>query len=156
VEHLDFSHMAFPLVKKGLLRGRFERRWTDFSEAGRFSLEEGTWHLELTDLALEQLPIGSHSISSLTLSSLSGRLECHSGTCRLESLRGESQDGMFSGEGELVLHDPLPMSHLTLRLSVIMTEALKEQLHLMSLGPATPGLPQKITLSGPLSNLQVS
>jgi type II secretion system protein N len=156
VEHLDLSHVALPLVKKGLLRGRFERRWTDLSEADRSCLEEGTWHLELTELALEQLPIGPQSLPSLTLSSLSGRLECHSGTCRLESLRGESQDGMFSGEGELVLQDPLSTSHLTLTLSVIMTEALKERLHLTSLGPATPGLPQKITLSGPLSSLQVS
>ncbi|MDQ6733083.1 MAG: type II secretion system protein GspN [Nitrospirota bacterium] len=156
VEHLDLSHLALPLVKKGLLRGRFERRWTDLSEASRSSLEEGTWHLEVTELALEQLPIGLQSLSSLTLSSLSGRLECHSGTCRLESFRGESQDGMFSGEGELVVQDPFSTSHLTLTLSVIMTEALKERLHLTSLGPGTPGLPQKITLSGPLSSLQVS
>lgn len=156
VEHLDLSRLALPLVKKGLLRGRFERRWTDLSEAGRASLAEGTWHLEITELVLEPLPIGLPSLSSLTLSSLSGRLECHSGTCRLESLRGESQEGMFSGEGELVVQDPFSTSHLTLTLSIIMTDALKERLHLTSLGPGTPGLPQKITLSGPLSSLQVS
>ena len=94
-------------------------------------------------------------MSSLTLTSLSGRLECHTGTCRIESLKGETQDGMFSGEGELIWHDPVSTSHLTLTLSVIMTEALKERLHLMSLGPSTPGLPQKFTLSGPLSDLHV-
>lgn len=154
VEHLDLSQMALPLVKKGLLRGRFERRWTDLSEAGRFSLEEGTWHLEVTELALEQVPIGSYSLSSLALSSLSGRLVCHASTCRIEAIRGESQDGMFSGEGELVVHHPLPTSHLSLTLSVIMTEALKERLHVTGLASATPGLPQKVTLTGPLSNLQ--
>lgn len=155
VDHLDLSHVALSLVKKGWLRGRFERRWTDLSAVDRSPLAEGTWHLELTELVLEDLPIGPHAPSSLMFSSLSGRLECHSGTCRLESLRGESQDGMFSGEGELVVQDPLSTSHLTVTLSVIMTEALKERLHLTSLGPSTPGLPQRITISGPLSNLQV-
>jgi len=38
---------------------------------------------------------------------------------------------------------------------VIMTEALKDHLHLTHLGLATPGLPQKLTVSGPLSNLQM-
>jgi len=155
MEHLDLSSLALPLVKKGLLRARFERRWTDLSAAERSRVEEGTWHIELTDVELEQLPVGPYPLPPLTLSSLSGRLECHSGTCRLESLRGESQDGMFSGEGEIVLHDPLPTSHLSLTLSVIMTEALKEHLHLTHLGLATPGLPQKLTVSGPLSNLQM-
>jgi type II secretion system protein N len=156
VEQLDLSQLEFPLVKRGVLRGRFERRWTHLSSAGRSLLEEATWHVELSELALEHLPIGPRSISSLTLSSLSGRLECHSATCRIESLRGETQEGMLSGEGELVWHDSLSTSHLALTLSVIMTEALKERLHLMSLGPSTPGLPHKITLSGPLSDLHVS
>ena len=156
VEQLDLSQLALPLVKKGFLRSRFERRWTDLSHAGLSWLEEGTWHVELSELTLEQLPIGSRAMSLPTLSSLSGRLECHAGRCRVESLRGECQDGMLSGEGELVWHDPLSTSHLALTVSVIMTEALKERLHLLSLGPSTPGLPQKITLSGPLSDLHVS
>jgi type II secretion system protein N len=155
VDQIDLSQVAPAVIKKGWLRGRFERRWADFAEAGRISLAEGTWHVELTGLVMEPWPIGPHGLSSLTLSSLSGRLECHSGTCLLESLRGESQDGLFSGEGELVLQEPLSMSQLTVTLSVIMTEELKERLHLTRLGPTTPGLSQKITLSGPLSNLQM-
>lgn len=155
VEHLDLSELSLPLAKKGFLRSRFERRWSDGSSAARSWLEGATWHIELSDLALEGLPIGPRSMSSLTLTSLSGRLECHTGTCRIESLKGETQDGMFSGEGELIWHDPVSTSHLTLTLSVIMTEALKERLHLVSLGPSTPGLPQKFTLSGPLSDLHV-
>jgi type II secretion system protein N len=155
VDQIDLSQVAPSVIKKGWLRGRFERRWADFAEAGRVSLEEGTWHVELTGLVMEPLPIGPQGLSPLTLSWLSGRLECHSGTCRLESLRGESQDGLFSGEGELVLEDPISMSQLTVTLSVIMTEELKERLHLTRLGSTTPGLPQKVTLSGPLSNLQM-
>lgn len=158
VEHFDLSPLELPLVKKGLLRTRFERRWTGVSVEDRSFLEEGTWHIELSEveLALEQVPIHPESPSSLTLSSLSGRLECHSGTCRVDSVRGDSPDGMLSGEGELVLQHPLTTSHLTLILSVIMTEAMKERLHFISLGPMTPGLPQKITFSGPLSHLHVS
>lgn len=154
VEHLDLSQVKLPFVKKGWLRGRFERRWTNLSAADT-SPAEGTYHFELTELALEEVPIGSLGPSSLVLSSLSGRLECHSGACQVDALRGESQDGMFSGEGKLVLHDPLQTSNLTVTLSVIMTEALKERLHLTSLGPVTPGLPQRITITGPLSNLQL-
>jgi type II secretion system protein N len=154
VEHLNLSQVKLPFVKKGWLRGRFERRWTSLSTADTSSAE-GTYHFELTELALEEMPIGSFDPSSLTLSSLSGRLECHAGVCQLQALRGESQDGMLNGEGKLVLHDPFPTSQLTVTLSVIMTEALKDRLHLTILGSVTPGLPQRITISGPLSNLQL-
>lgn len=155
VEHLDLSHLALPFLKAGVLQGLFERRWADLSHADGSRIE-GLWHIELTEVILEQLPFGAHVISSLGLSALSGRIECHQNTCRLESLKAENQDGIFSGHGELILLDPLSSSRLTLTLSAVMTEAMKEQLHLTNLGPATPGLPQKITITGPLSKLQIS
>ena len=156
IEQVDLSRLGLPMVKKGILRTRFEQRWAELSAAQRSWLEEGIWHVELTGLTLEQVPIGSRPIASLSLSSLNGRLRCQAGRCRIEELRGESPDGMLTGEGVLVPHEPLSTSHLSLTLSVIMTEALKERLNLTNLGVGTPGLPRRLILSGPLSNLQVS
>lgn len=155
VEHLDLSRVALPFIKKGTLRGRFERRWADLSETDPSFLLEGIWYIEVSDLELEPLPIGPQALPSIVFSSLSGRLDCHAGRCRLESLRGEGQDTMFTGEGELLLQNPSSMSRLTVIFSVVMTDALREQWHLTSPTPVTPGLPQKITISGPLTNLQI-
>ncbi|HJU06686.1 MAG TPA: type II secretion system protein GspN [Nitrospiraceae bacterium] len=156
IEQVNLAQLSVPLVKQGVLRTEFNQRWTDLSNEQAFFAGEGTWQIELAGLALEQVPIGAMTIPALMVSTVSGRLVCASGTCRIHGLKGEGPDGAFSAEGVLIPHQPISSSQLTMTLSVTMAETLRQRLNLTGFSLGTPGMPLKLTVSGPIAHLQVA
>ncbi|MEP6600562.1 MAG: type II secretion system protein GspN [Nitrospirota bacterium] len=156
IEQLDLARLPLAMVKKGILKSQFEQRWSNFSNGQLFLTGDGTWQVELNGVALEQVPVGSLVIPALTLSNLSGRLVCQAGICRIQSLKGESPDGAFTGEGTLIPRDPVVSSHLSLTVTVTIADALRQRLNLPAFQPGLPAMPLRVTISGPLSNLNVS
>ena len=156
IEQVNLAGLAIPMVKTGMLRTEFDQRLPDLSHADRFLTGDGTWQVEVTGLALEHIPIGPMAIPALTLSTVSGRLFCQSGTCRIQGLKGEGPDGTFNAEGVLIPHEPPSNSQLTMTLSLTVADALKQRLDLKGVQLGTPGMPLRMTISGALSNLRVS
>lgn len=156
VEQLDLSKLPLTGVKKGILKSQFEQRWSDFSNRDRFLAGDGTWQMELTGVTLEQMRFGPLALPPLTLSSLTGKLDCQAGTCRIQTVKGEGPDGAFSGEGTLIPREPAANSQLTLTVSLTLADALRQRLNLPIFQPGMPAIPLRVTISGPLSNLQVS
>jgi type II secretion system protein N len=156
IEQFNLGQLSIPMIKQGMLRADFDQRWTDLSNGHGFFTGEGTWRIEVTGLTLEQVPIGAMTTPALTVSNVSGRLVCASGTCRIQGLKGEGPDGAFSAEGVLIPHQPMSSSQLTMTLSLTMAGTLRQRLNLVGAPLGTPGMPLKMTISGPISNLQVS
>jgi type II secretion system protein N len=155
IEQLDLTRLPLTMVKKGILKTQFEQRWPDFSKSRQLFAGDGAWHVELSGLALEHVPVGSLIIPAVTLSTLSGRLICQAGTCRIQGLKGDSPDGAFSGEGILIPHEPIPSSHLSVTVTVTIADALRQRLNLPVSQPGMPAMPLHVTISGPLSDLKV-
>ncbi len=156
IEQLDLARLPLAMVKKGILKSQFEQRWSDFSNGHQFFAGDGTWQVELNGLALEQVPVGPLVIPTLAFSNLSGRLVCQAGTCRIHAVKGEGPDGTFNGEGTLIPREPATSSHLTMTLSLTIADALRQRLNLPVFQPGLPAMPLRVTISGPLSNLNVS
>jgi type II secretion system protein N len=156
IERLALAGLAVPMVRQGTMQAEFDQRWRDPSSAVGILGGEGTWQVEAEGLVLEQVPMGPLLLPSLTASRLKGRLKCKDGACRIETLQGEGPDGTISGEGMLTLKAPLSESALMLSLSVTIAEALKQRFPAAGLVPVSPGTPLKVTLTGPLSRLQIT
>jgi type II secretion system protein N len=154
VEQLNLSGLPLPLVTQGTLRGTFEQRWKKLAGLSEFLHGQGTWQVEVSGLELEQVPIGPLFLPSVTLASLKTRLQCQSGTCKIEGLQGDGPDGTLHGNGILTLRARLSDSRLILPLSLTVTEAFKRRAPVAALLPGLPGAPVIVTLSGSLSHLQ--
>lgn len=154
VEQLELSGLPLPLVMHGTLRGTFEQRWKKRAGSSAFLHGQGTWQMEVSGLELEQIPIGSLVLPSVTFASLKTRLQCQDGTCKIEGLQGDGPDGTLNGNGILTLQAPFSDSRLMLPLSLTVTEAFKRRVPVVALLPGLPGTPVIVTLSGPLSHVQ--
>lgn len=156
IEQLDLARLPLTVVKKGVLKSQFEQQWSDFSNRDRFLVSDGNWQMELTGLALAPMRLGPLALPALTLSNLTGRLDCQAGTCRIQAVKGQGPDGIFSGEGTLIPREPMANSQLTVTVSLTIAEAFKQRLNLPTFQLGMLNMPLRVTISGPLSNLQVS
>lgn len=154
VERVNLAAYAGPVVKRGQLQVAFDQTWTRLDRSRPALQGQGTWQAEVTGLELEQLPLGPLVIPSLTVADLKARLQCQEETCRIEGLQGSGPDGTLTGEGVLTLRQPAAESTVILSLSLTVSEGLKRRFPAAALLPGAPGTPLKITLTGPLSNLQ--
>lgn len=154
VERLDLAAYAGPVVKQGVLHVTFDQKWHRLDRSRPALQGQGTWQAEVTGLELEQVPLGPLVIPSLTVADLKARLQCQDETCRIEGLQGSGPDGTLTGEGVLTLRQPAAESTVILSLSLTVSEGLKRRFPAAALLPGPPGTPLKITLTGPLSNLQ--
>jgi type II secretion system protein N len=147
-DRFDLGKLGLPIMKRGLLKGEFDQRWT---EAG-----EGHWQVEFTDLQLETVPIGPATLPSLRFANLKGRAQCHEGLCRIESLAGTGPDGSLSASGTLGPRTPPVLSELALSLSVTVSPEFAQRASSSGMALAVPGLSLNVNLKGPVSNLQLA
>lgn len=154
VESLDLAGLAGPAVRQGILQLAFDQRWKKLDRQTRTLQGQGTWQAEVTGLELDQVPVGPLVVPSLTVTDLKARLQCQDVTCRIEGLQGHGPDGTLTGEGVLTLRQPLADSTVILSLALAVSEDFKRRFPAAALLPGPPGTPLKITLTGPLANLQ--
>lgn len=154
IEQANLSALSVPMTKQGILRVTFDQRWKGLAGPLGFLHGQGTWQAELTGLELEQVPIGVAILPSLSFATLKARLQCQEGTCKIEGLQGDGPDGTLTGEGVLTLKHPLSESMLILSLSLTATDGLKRRVPAAAILPGPQSPPLKVTLAGPLSNLQ--
>lgn len=154
VERLDLAGFARPPLRQGVLQLTFDQKWNRLDPSRRTLQGQGAWQAQVTGLELEQVPAGPLVIPSVTVSDIKARLQCQDETCRVEGLQGNGPDGTLTGEGVLTLRQPPAESTLILSLSLSVSEAFKQRFPAAALLPGPPGTPLKVTLTGPLSNLQ--
>lgn len=158
-ERVDLAKLGVPSFKRGVLRAEFAQQWAGAPDPASGSLApsgEGQAQVELTGVALDSLPIGPVTIPSVEFSRLTVRLQCREASCRIEGLEGQGPDGTVSGTGMLALRSPLGASELTLALTVTVSPDFVRRALPAGFALASPGIPLKLTLLGPLSKLRVT
>lgn len=147
-DRFDIGKLGLPIMKRGLLKGEFDQRW---NETG-----DGLWQVELTDVQLETVPIGPTTVPLVRFANLKGRVQCHEGLCRIESLAGAGPDGSLSASGTLGPRTPPVLSELALSLSVTVSPEFAQRASSSGMALAVPGLSLNVNLKGPVSNLQLA
>jgi type II secretion system protein N len=148
-QRLDLVRLGIPSIKKGQLQVEFEQHWRD-------GVDEGHLQVELVDLQLDAIPIGTAMFPAVSVSSLKGRMQCRSGTCRFEGLEGRGPDGTLSGAGTLILRNPVSQSELAMTVTVTASPELAQRAAAAGLPVVSANLPMTINLRGPVARPQLS
>jgi type II secretion system protein N len=158
-ERVDLGALKIPSLKRGLLRVELEQRWGEPVGplgAAPSRPTDGRWQVEVTDVQLEQVPLGPAVVPSVGLSTLKGRLQCSEATCRIEMLEGRGPDGTLNGGGTLLIRSPLQRSEITLSVTIVASPEFAQRAAAAGFALVSPSQPMNVTVKGPISNLQVT
>ena len=127
-QSIDLSEL--PGVRETInlpITGTFEMSMDLSSKTGRYADADGTLSFKCkncvlgdgkTPLKVEGNPLlsGGLTLPKVRLGDLVGRVVIEKGVAKLQGVEAKSPDGDLALEGEIQLHDPLPMSTLALYL----------------------------------------
>ncbi len=154
VQHIDLSQVAGPYVSRGVAKAEFSQQWDGARTPGGSINAQGTWRLDVNDIVLERIPIGSATLPSLAFSRAAASLECHEAVCRILELQGDGTDGSFTGEGHITLQRPFAKSAVELTMTITPGPGFASKAAAMGLPPFPAGMPIKFKLTGPLSQVR--
>lgn len=152
LRQIDLAQVASPYVTRGVAQGEFSQQWVA-SQGGNVP-GQGTWRLELKDVLLERVPVGAATLPSLAFSHAVASLECREAVCRVVELQGDGADGSFSGEGQILLQQPLARSAVDLTVTVTPGPGFASKAAAMGLPPFPAGMPIRLKLTGPLTRVR--
>lgn len=156
VQQVDLSKLLRRYVTRGTLNGEFSHR----VESGQTTLSamkgEGTWTAVVTDLAIDQIPLGNGRILSLAFSRVSAGLACRDLRCDVIRLEGDGIDGSFTGEGFITLQQPMQHSQLNLTVTVIPGPGFASKAGTLGLPSLPPGTPMTVKIIGTLAQARIA
>ncbi len=117
---------------------------------------EGMWTAEVTDLVVDQIPLGNGRILSLTFSKVSAGLACRDLRCDVTQLKGDGIDGSFTGEGYITIQQPLQQSQLNLTVTVIPGPGFASKAGTLGLPSPPPGTAMTVKIVGTLAQAKIA
>jgi type II secretion system protein N len=147
-QQIELSSLLKQYVSRGLLQGEGLHRW-DSTTSGTDGLNgEGTWKVEIRDLALEPFPLGQATSPSLSFTRVTALVTCRQSLCDLTEAKGEGPDGSFTIQGQVTVQRPVEKSTLALTVSVSPGPGLSQKLGSLGLPPFQAGVPLTFKLAG--------
>jgi type II secretion system protein N len=156
IQQVDLSKLLRRYVTHGTLNGDFAHR-VDSGQASFTTMKgEGTWTAEATDLVIDQIPLGNGRILSLTFSKVSAGLACRDLRCDVTQLKGDGIDGAFTGEGHLILQQPMQHSQVHLTVTIIPGPGFVSKAGTLGLPALPPGTPMTVKIVGTLAQARIA
>lgn len=156
LQEMDLATVLKPYVSRGTVQGDFALRWDNAQGASAALKGEGTLKIDIKDLVVEWVPVGTSVNSSLALGRIQAALTCRDGACDVTELRGDGMDGSFTAQGRITLQQPLQRSLLDLTATVIPGDGFAQKAARLSLPPFQPGTAMTFKLVGPIMNARVA
>ncbi|HEU4685093.1 MAG TPA: type II secretion system protein GspN [Nitrospira sp.] len=156
LQQLDLSQFVKPYVSKGLLQAEVVQAWVGNPGGGITFKGDGAWKAEIRDLVLERIPLGPAQIPSLVFTRVTLGLACHDASCDVTEFRGEGPDGTITGQGRLLLQQPIRDSMLELTLTVLPGSGWAQKSAGLPIPPLPPGTPMTFKVTGSVANPRVS
>jgi hypothetical protein len=144
--------MIKPYVAKGRLEADVTQRWENRGKEGIAFKGNGSWKVEINDLVLERLPVGSATIPSLTFTRVTAALSCHDAVCDVTDFKGDGPDGTITAQGRLLLRQALQSSGLELTVTVVPGTGWAQKAATLPIPPLPPGTPLTVKLAGSVAN----
>jgi type II secretion system protein N len=155
-QQIELSSLLKQYVSRGLLQGEGLHRW-DSTTSGTDGLTgEGTWKVEIRELALEPFPLGQATSPSLSFTRITALVTCHQSLCDLTETKGEGPDGSFTIQGQVTVQRPVETSILALNVSVSPGPGLSQKIGSLGLPPLQAGVPLTFKLVGPANAPKVA
>lgn len=156
VQHVDLSKLLRRYVTRGTLKGEFSHR-VDSGQATVATMKgEGTWTADATDLVIDQIPLGNGRTLSLMFSQVSAGLVCRDLRCDVTQLRGDGIDGSFTGEGYLMIQQPMQHSQVNLTVTVVPGPGFASKAGTLGLPSPPPGTPMTFKIVGTLAQARIA
>lgn len=156
LQQMDLATVLKPYVSRGTVQGDFMHQWNNTQRAHDALKGEGTVKVEIKDLTVERIGAGISSNPSLTFGQIQAALACHDGACDITELKGDGVDGSFTAQGRVMLRQPMQLSLLDLRVTVIPGVGFAQKAASLSLPPFQTGTPVTFKLVGPIMNAKVA
>ncbi|HEX5544315.1 MAG TPA: type II secretion system protein GspN [Nitrospira sp.] len=156
VQQVDLSKILRRYVTHGTLSGDFSHRIDSGQTTVATMKGEGTWTAEAADLVIDQILLGNGRTLSLTFSKVSAGLVCRDLRCDVTQLKGDGIDGSFTGEGTVILQQPMPQSQLNLTVTVIPGPGFASKAGTLGLPSPPPGTPLTVKIVGTLAQARIA
>jgi type II secretion system protein N len=155
LQHVDLPRLFPRYLTRGTLEGNFSHQNTEAGSAAQLT-GEGTWTVTATNMSIDHIPLGNGRTLSLSFVSLSASLECRDSLCTIKELKGEGDDGSFTGEGTLALQQPLGTSRLAASVTIVPGLGSVSKAAALGLPPLPVGSPLMLKIVGPLAQPRIA
>jgi type II secretion system protein N len=152
VQQVDLMAVAKPYVKRGLLQADITHRWENREKEGIVFKGDGSWKVEVRDLELERIPMGTGFVPSLTFARVNTLLKCRDSVCDIIEFKGDGPDGTVTAQGRILLQQPLQSSTLDLSVTVLAGSGWAQKARNLPIPPISPGTPLTFKLVGSVAN----
>jgi type II secretion system protein N len=156
LQQIDLATVLKPYVSRGSVQGDFMHRWDNAQGVNAVFKGEGTVKIDIKDLVVEQLAVGTSLIPSLAFDRIQAALACRDATCDVTELKADGADGSFTAQGRMMLRQPLQQSILDLAVTIVPGAGFSQKAATLSLPPFQPGTPLTFKLVGPIMNARVA
>jgi type II secretion system protein N len=156
IQRVDLAKLIHRYVTRGTLTGEFTHR-IDSGQATPATMKgEGTWTAEATDLAIDQIPIGNGRTLSLTFRRVAAGLTCRDSRCDVTQLTGDGVDGSLTGEGHIIIQQPMQHSQLNLAVTIVPGPGFASKAGTLGLPSPPPGTPMTVKIVGTLAQARIA
>lgn len=154
IERIDLGTLKLKGVAQGLLQGTVEQHWQRLSDGRLQPVGDGNWDARIENVVLDQLPIGTSTLPTLTIAKATVALRCKQSECQILTFKGDGPDGSFTGTGTLTLGTSALQT--TIELSLVLTPGAGYVQRLAAAGIPMVAGPIKLRVTGPLAQPAVS
>lgn len=154
-QQLDLAMLGKPYVTKGLLNADITHQWENLGKDGVVFKGNGSWKIEIRDLGLDRIPMGSGGagfIPPLSFGNANLLANCRDEVCDLAEFKAYGPDGTVTAQGKVILRQPLQSSTLELNVTVEAGVGWSQKARNLPLPPLQPGTPLKFRLAGSVAN----
>jgi type II secretion system protein N len=155
-QQIDLAAVAKPYVTRGLLQADLAQRWENHGKDGMVFKGDGSWKVEIKELMLERIPVGTAVIPSLGFSRVAAVVTCRDTVCDVVEFKGDGPDGTVTAQGRMLLQQPIQSSTLDLTVTVLAGAGWAQKSGSLPLPPLPPGTPLTFKLAGSVANPRIT
>ena len=152
IHQIDLAAVAKPYVTRGLLQADIAHRWENHGQEGIVFKGDGSWKVEIKELVLDRIPLGTAVVPSLSFSRVNAVLNCRDTVCDVVEFKGDGPDGTVTALGRILLNPSLPASTLDLTVTVLAGAGWAQKAGNLPIPPLPPGTPLTLKLAGSVAN----
>lgn len=154
LERVDLETLKVKGVAQGRLQGTVEQQWQRSSDGRLMPIGEGNWDARIENVVLDQLPLGTLTLPTLTIAKATVTVRCQQRACQILTFKGDGPDGSFTGTGKLTLGPSALQTNI--EISLVLTPGVGYAQRLTAAGIPMVAGPIMLQVAGSLAQPTVS